>query len=190
MKIGTLAMMAAVLATPVVAAQAGNLTVVVCTEGLAGFHAAAPSMAIASEMFASAGVTIDWRNKLAGCPPEGILVTLGMRTSPDLHPGALAYALPYEGAHIRVFYDRIAARGPALMPQLLAHVLVHEITHILQGVSRHSGEGVMKAQWGQGDFNRMLSKPLEFTSEDVSLIHDGLAVRMARSGAVSMNGSE
>ena len=105
---------------------------------------------------------------------------------------AVEKLLAQDGSNGKIL-DRPAGEAisrTALMPQLLAHVLVHEITLILQGVSRHSGEGVMKAQWGQGDFNRMLSKPLEFTSEDVSLIHDGLAVRMARSGAVNMNGSE
>jgi hypothetical protein len=63
------------------------------------------------------------------------------------------------------------------MPHLLAHVLVHEITHILQGVTRHSAEGVMKAQWTQEDLSSMLRKSLEFTSLDVDLIHDGMAVR-------------
>jgi hypothetical protein len=89
----------------------------------------------------------------------------------------LAYALPYEGAHSRVFYDRIAARGNALMPHLLAHVLVHEITHILQGVTWHSGQGVMKAQWNQQDFHLMLGRSLEFASLDIDLIHDGIAKR-------------
>jgi hypothetical protein len=28
---------------------------------------------------------------------------------------------------------------------VLAHVLVHEITHILQGIDRHSESGVMKS---------------------------------------------
>ena len=62
-----------------------------------------------------------------------------------------------------------------MMPHLLAHVLVHEITDILQGVTRHSSQGVMKAQWSQQDFNLMLGRSLEFASFDVDLIHDGIA---------------
>ena len=143
--------------------------------GLAGFRAAAPALPIAGAILASAGIKIDWRETLKGCPPPGILITLGQRTPPEFRPGALAYALPYEGAHIRVFYDRIAARGNALMPHLLAHVQVHEITHILQGVTRHSGQGVMKAKWIQQDFNLMQGRCLEFASFDVDLIHDGIA---------------
>jgi hypothetical protein len=174
MRIATVLMMAVLAGT---AARADESTVTVCTDGLAGFRAAAPALPIAGAMFASASIKIDWRETLKGCPPQGILITLGQRTPQEFHPGALAYALPYEGAHIRIFYDRIAARGNALMPHLLAHVLVHEITHILQGVTRHSGQGVMKAQWKQQDFNLMLGGSLEFASLDVDLIHDGIAKR-------------
>jgi hypothetical protein len=159
------------------AAQADERRVTVCTEGLARFRAAAPALPIAASMFAAAGIRVDWRDQLKGCPPQGVLVTLGQRTPPEFHPGAFAYALPFEGAHIRIFYDRVAARGIALMPHLLAHVLVHEITHLLQGVTRHSAEGVMKAHWNQEDLSSMLQKTLEFTNLDVDLIHDGVAAR-------------
>src|SRR5580698_9505171 len=56
----------------------------------------------------------------------------------------LAYALPYEGTHIVIFYDRAQAAmpDPEGVAQLLAHVLAHEVTHVLEGVSRHSAEGV------------------------------------------------
>jgi hypothetical protein len=158
------------------AAQADESTVTVCTEGLAGYRAAAPALPIAGAMFASADIKIDWRETLKGCPPQGILISLGHHTPEEFHPGALAYALPYEGAHIRVFYDRIAAHGD-LMSHLMAHVLVHEITHILQGEARHSSQGVMKAQWSQQDFNLMRGRSLEFTSFDIDLIHDGIAKR-------------
>jgi hypothetical protein len=49
-------------------------------------------------------------------------------------------------------------------------VLVHEITHILQGVDRHSESGIMKAQWTIDDYRAMASKPLSFTPLDVKLI--------------------
>jgi hypothetical protein len=72
-----------------------------------------------------------------------------------------------------VFYDRIKQK-PA-PGELLAHVMVHEITHILQGISRHSDSGVMKANWSGEDFQRMRYKVLPFAEEDVVLIHRGLA---------------
>jgi hypothetical protein len=92
--------------------------------------------------------------------------------------GAFAYSLPYGGRHIVVFWDRVLRKvGSSVAPILLAHVLVHEIAHILQGVSRHSKTGIMKATWGPEDYFQMRTKPLEFTDEDVALIHRGLAAR-------------
>jgi hypothetical protein len=62
------------------------------------------------------------------------------------HAGALAYARPYEesGACIHVFLDRVLQLGrePAFSNALRAHVMVHEITHVLEGIDRHSAEGV------------------------------------------------
>lgn len=97
-----------------------------------------------------------------------------------LRPGALAYALAYEGVHIQVFYDRIAVSDPDLVPYLLANVVVHEITHILQGIDRHSDSGIMKARWTAYDFTMMKRHQLGFTDFDVELIQCGLAARAAR----------
>ena len=43
----------------------------------------------------------------AGCDPDYLLP----KDRPDFLPEALAYALPYEGTHIVVFYDRLQERG-------------------------------------------------------------------------------
>ena len=133
---------------------------------------------LAGEMFANAGVRINWR---VG-HPKGEAITVGMSDVPSsYHPGALAFALPYQGFHITVFYDRIhKGFAPDLASALLAHVLVHEITHILQGVDRHSDTGVMKAHWTTADYAQMLARPLPFTDWDVELIQEGLASRDVR----------
>jgi hypothetical protein len=74
------------------------------------------------------------------------------------------------------------SRGPCI----LQHVLVHEITHILEGVARHSETGVMKAKWTLGDFYDMQTKTLPFASEDVDLIYRGLAQRRSRVGKATL----
>jgi hypothetical protein len=52
--------------------------------------------------------------------------------------------LPYEGTHIVIFYDRVqAAIAPGRVTTLLAHVMAHEVTHMLEGIPRHSAEGVL-----------------------------------------------
>jgi len=168
------------------AAQAGETrhsaerTVTVCVEGVAPKTLLPIAKGIASKMFAGIGVTIYWRQGLGDCLAQGIVVELTDNTPASLVPGALAYAAPYEGTHIRVFCDRILKRhDPRLEAHLLAHVLAHEITHLLQGICRHSDRGVMKAKWGLSDFSQMMLKSLPFTEDDIKLIYDGIVGRGA-----------
>jgi hypothetical protein len=156
--------------------------VTVCAErGSAGPVANAAEV-LASRMFAEIDVHIDWRavNACAGIY-NALAVTIADGTPANQLPGALAYALPYEGTHVVVFYDRIKGQvDDSMVPRLLAHVLVHEITHILQRVGRHSASGVMKARFNEADHFKMKGKGLGFTKEDIDLIHIGLAWRQAR----------
>jgi hypothetical protein len=132
---------------------------------------------IASKMFTPVRVKLVWR-QLSGCPEDAIQIGLSGETPVDQEPGALAYALPYEGTHIVVFYDRVnsSVRGDLRAP-LLAHVLVHEITHVLERIVRHSESGVMKAHWTGADYLQMSRSPLPFAEDDVQLIHLGLSKR-------------
>jgi hypothetical protein len=64
-------------------------------------------------------------------------------------------------------------------------VIAHEVTHILQGIARHSDQGLMKPCWNRADYNEMAWKSLPLTDEDVRLIHLGLQGREAQlSGAM------
>ncbi len=85
-----------------------------------------------------------------------------------------------------VFWDRIECR--ALPMQLLAHVMVHEITHPLEGISRHSETGVMKVNWTEDDVKTIKLHPMKFAAEDVELIHRGLTVRSATLASVMAAG--
>jgi hypothetical protein len=145
---------------------------------------------VTSLIFADAGVRIKWR---CGEPdrwetPMPILINLTSHTPDELLPGALAYARVFEGVHIRIFLDRLrpGATDPRVGTFLLAHVMAHEITHILEGTDRHSGVGVMKCRWSSAEINRMTVKPLLLAPEDVKLIHHGLLLR--QSTAFSMPG--
>jgi hypothetical protein len=159
-------------------------TVTVCLDGIAPQRVLAIAQGLASKMFAAIGLTIEWRHGLRDCPAQAIVVSLTDNTPAAFVPGALAYATPYEGTHIRVFCDRIISHHDStLAPHLLAHVLAHEITHILQGVNRHSESGIMKAQWGFNDFSRMIFRPLAFTSDDIEMINRGLAGRTSRAAS-------
>ena len=138
----------------------------------------------AAGMFSGAGVRIEWRGHEpdgGNLPAGAVAIRLAPQTPVHFMPGALAFARPYEGVHITVFCDRIQRVAPRSdsTAAVLAHVLVHEITHILQQSEEHSDSGVMKATWTGTDYLEMTSHPLRFTPKDIDRIHRGLALRAA-----------
>jgi len=62
-----------------------------------------------SKIFAQIGVRIEWGPDTPACRRRGaaIVIRLSYRTPATLQPRAWAYALPFEGTHIVVFYDRV-----------------------------------------------------------------------------------
>ena len=146
------------------------------------------AQSITRKMFADIGVSISF-HEADKCPTKQdriIHIHLETGVPAERFPGALAFAMPYEGVHIQVFVDRIRKMvDPKRTAVLLAHVLAHEITHILQGVNRHSPEGIMKAKWDQEDFQKRCWEPLTFTEKDIKLIYIGLEARKSLSAAKS-----
>jgi hypothetical protein len=142
---------------------------------------------VAAKMFAGIGINVQWRASDPE-PQQGLSIDVSLIS--DESPGeqdqaALAEAYPYAGAtgHITVRYDRVRNSVGAsrdLEPTLLAHVLVHEMTHVLECLDRHSETGVMKSHWTAEDYYDMRWKPLTFTREDVELIRMGMEVLRAR----------
>jgi len=167
-------------------ATAQKATVVVCMDP-------APQVLMgvrpqASAMFASIGVRIDWRER-DPCPAGvgAIQVHLSHDSTKVRDSGAeaLAFAQPYQGT-IVVFLDRVQELNRNRGISVLAYVLVHEITHVLEGISRHSSTGIMKARLDYHDYLEMRRKPLPFAQEDVKLIYDGLKIsRVAPAAAVA-----
>jgi hypothetical protein len=151
-------------------------TVTVCIES--DPHAPMRTRGWVSEMFARIGVRIDW-SEWDSCPAGAIAVHLVYAPPKMLTPKDLGFAEPYQGTRIVVFLDRVESMNPEGGPWVLAHVLVHEITHILEGISRHSATGIMKARWDREDYFAMRRKPLPFAQEDIDLIYDGLRKRQA-----------
>jgi hypothetical protein len=137
-------------------------------------------------MFASVGINIVWH----ACGPVhqpglSINVLLTSGEAGEDSSGPLAEAYPFAGStgHVSVRYDRVhnsAGVSKDLEPLLLAHVLVHEITHVLQCLDRHADAGVMKAHWTSEDYYDMRWKPLTFTPEDIELLRLGVQVLRSR----------
>ncbi|MGD0000452.1 MAG: hypothetical protein ABSE21_10165 [Bryobacteraceae bacterium] len=164
---------------PWAAGKPGNQKVVACIVETGDTLVLATAKMTASRLFLSAGIQLEWHADGPSCRARAdqvIPVSLSTNTPEDLLPGAMAFNRPYEGAQVRVFYDRITngPHFPQLQPYLLAHVLVHEITHVLQGVDRHSKSGIMTAHWDSSEYALMVRAQLRFAGEDVELIHKGL----------------
>lgn len=168
-------------------------TVTLCADRTADFAGNVRSHEVATRIFADIGVRLEWHTA-AACPRNALRIQFSYKTAPSLQPGALAYAICGD-TQIVVFYDRVnAAVEQRIVPVLLGHVLAHEITHILQGVPRHSPQGLMKAHWNADDFSQMSFRPLTFTEDDIALIHHGLERLVRRAdadptGAVSVAGN-
>lgn len=149
--------------------------VIVCTE--MDTHALMGVRPLASAIFARIGLTIDWRelNSQASCKGS-----IRVRLSYDSQligssAERLGSADPCEKA-IVLFPERVQEVSPYPGPYAMAHVLAHEIAHVLEGVSRHSSSGIMKARWSQEDFIAMRPPGLAFAEEDVELIYAGLNI--------------
>ena len=191
MKITGVAAIAAVVWTsaPANAVPAAEPQVVVCMTHTEDMGLQSQAKKVASVILASSGVKIQWHDP-SKCPAEAIIITLSNNEPASLRPGLLAYALPFEGTHVVVFYDRVkndrVKNRPGYASSVLGHVIAHEITHILQGAMWHSETGIMKAQWSGADFQEMDWKPLQFTDEDIMRIQRGLkmweASRASRGG--------
>jgi hypothetical protein len=178
MKINKIVVMAALLGNLAQAGEKRGFTereITVCVKSV--IQESGLAQVIAGQMFAGIGLKIKWQDE-STCQDggEGIIhLRYDTGIPNERYPGALAFAMPYEGVHVCVFIDRIRKSvNPKTVPFLLAHVLVHEITHILQGVNRHSSTGIMKAAWSHKDHQQMRCKPLAFTPLDIALIHLGL----------------
>jgi hypothetical protein len=130
----------------------------------------------AKRMLASVGIAAEFHVGKPNYQGRAEVIEAVFTTQRDesFKPGVLAFAIlgQESGPRIEILYDRIVGchRDSWAVPAL-AHVLVHEITHILEGVNRHSESGVMKAHWDPGDWNRMSSASFPFADEDIRLIH-------------------
>lgn len=85
------------------------------------------------------------------------------------------YAHPFAGRdrEILVLWPRIS-RQQSDAESVLAHVMAHEVSHVLEGDNWHAKAGIMKGFWTTADLIRMSHKGLPFTPEDAQRIRAGV----------------
>jgi len=171
-----------IMASTCLGAGESEAELAICLDRGADPAVIAHAQAIAAEMLSRVGIATKWYSYRGSClrrPDNPIAIRIVSHVPENHHPDALAAARPFDGIRIEVFYERVkGAVDSGLVPRLLAHVLVHEITHIIQGTDSHSDFGIMKAHWNTDDYHQMMHAPLGFTEEDLQLIRNGLRSRM------------
>ena len=138
--------------------------------------------AVAEKILRPAGIHLRWSTSefppdLRQCASLVVVVEVGGRIPAGPHD-VWSFATPYAstGSRIHIFWDRIASGcQKELWGHVLGHVFAHEITHVLEGLARHSDEGLMKPHWRRADLYGMTYRPIPLTADDIDLIHRGLA---------------
>ena len=160
-------------------AEVAARTVTVCDEDRSELAFGVARMQVTG-MYARIGVTLVWHDTKR-CPDGALRISFFHGNAARYPSEQLGYALPYEGSQIVIFWERIEATAPnGDAAQLLAHVMAHEIGHVLEGTSRHSASGIMKAHWDKSDVRELCWKPMLFAEEDILLIYSGVKERESR----------
>lgn len=136
---------------------------------------------VASELFAHAGIQIDWMNcgnptetdeERALCSEAAFPKHLQVRIrqqSLSLKESTLGLSYLGEGGtgcHADVFYAGIApiAQEAHLSPEtILGLVFAHELGHLLLGTNSHSASGIMRATWQRQELSAAGKGALGFT---------------------------
>jgi hypothetical protein len=92
---------------------------------------------------------------------------------PKIRPDAAGIDISPE-----VIYVAVDPQKDAPAVRHLGNVLAHELTHALEGVPRHSSEGLMKDIWSARDYAGMLHGPLPFAAEDLDLLRAHFKIEM------------
>ena len=97
---------------------------------------------------------------------------LGGAAGTPEHRGRVAYVFYDRVQHIAETYintSRDCAECDLDNVIVLAHVMAHEIGHLLLPYG-HSATGLMRANWDAGDLHRAVYRQLKFTPEQAALI--------------------
>ncbi len=170
-------------------AQQGTVTqkatVIVCMES--DPHALQGVRPVTAATFARIGVRIVW-HALDACPVGADAIQVRLSRDPATVRASSSEALAATQLYARrvtVFPERVEELSHNWGISMMSNVLVHEITHVLEGIDRHSSTGVMKARWDDKDYFAMRSKPPDFAPEDLILIYAGLKIPRAPEGTVA-----
>jgi hypothetical protein len=150
------------------------------------FVVVARAKTLASLVLQRAGVRLEWGKDIPNA--ETIEIRMESNASVRTPLEVMAYALPYSSGstRIHIFSDRVRNPHVTAVETVLAYVIAHEIVHVLEGCSRHSDDGVMKARWTGADYLQMAFGGLEFSDLDLQLLRAHFEKRAAEKQTLSV----
>lgn len=165
--------------------------------------------ALVRQIFLKTGVETEWvhcptergeADRFPGCRKPRLESDVILHVIPQsmesrgFSGNAFGYALQPSGGlpanHAYVFFHRVeqAARKSQRTARaisqsaLLAHVVAHEIGHLILGPNSHSGRGVMRARWRQEDLQEMEIGQLVFSAEQAKSVRSRVEGRVTGGG--------
>jgi len=108
---------------------------------------------------------------------------LASTSSSDLTKNSMGIAFPNSAAsRAAVFLSRVrqlVAANAGIIDEggLLGHVMAHEIGHLLLHSTNHSNEGLMRAEFNQGDLRKAAQRQLKFTNDQIQAIRRNFIAR-------------
>jgi len=157
------------------AAENGPILICVQHRGLVNNFVMARAQTVVNAVFSNADIHLEWlpSRRCTNAPDNVINIEMDGTAPSRFGPETMAYAMPYRatGVTIHVFYDRVLQDHHDMPVEVLGHVIAHEIGHVLEGVARHSTDGLMKPHWSLKDYWQMKKPHLFFAAEDVDLMH-------------------
>jgi hypothetical protein len=124
-----------------------------------------------ARIFANAGLGVRWTDSGPRFTVQLVARAIEYARAPS-HVMGVALRKP-TGATARIFLNQVhdfARRYRVDVSTLLAHVIAHEIGHLLLPLTPHSATGLMKAEWDRDQLREATAGSLTFTDAQIERI--------------------
>jgi len=134
----------------------------------------------AHEIFSQSGIDTNWDNcavhdkegtDCSGKLPPDIIVVHIVENTERLGQevfGAAFLGTSGHGSYADVFFDRVEGlcwESKLSLPDMIGHVIAHEIGHLLLGFGAHSPFGIMRGKWQPQELQQVGRGGLFFSAE-------------------------
>jgi hypothetical protein len=141
-----------------------------------------------SQIFRKSGIGIDWilcrtAETIQECPnptpssPAVRMVSRFQLVKDRVHRETMGYATGNFATVSVDFAQDLEKLGMGRTPEILAHVIAHELGHVLLPGPAHAVSGIMRANWNTTDWTLIQQKRLNFTTEQARFLRAELSDR-------------